>query len=527
MKEKEKNTDTKNTFYITTAIAYANAAPHMGYAYEVVLADILARYHRLRGEEVFLLTGTDEHGEKIIRSAKKAGMGPQAFVDGNVEKFTSLVEKLNISHSDFIRTSDKKKHWPGAQMLWTKLLAAGDIYKDTYKGLYCVGCEAFITEKDLIDGKCPNHNTPPETIEEENYFFRLSKYADRIRQSIERDEVEIIPMARKNEILSFLDEGLQDISISRPEGEVLWGVPVPNEPGQMMYVWFEALINYISALGYGKKDHKLFDTFWPADVHIIGKDILRFHAVIWPAMLFSAGLPLPKRIVVHGFITSEGKKMSKSLGNVIDPAAFIDKHGAEALRYYLAREVSPFEDSDFTEERFVEVYNAHLANGLGNLVSRVTTMAVKYFDGSVSRALANDVPTQKGYMLFGESEKIEGFSIPYIFSSHIRPRYDECMETFSVHHAMDMIWEAIGVLDRYIADYEPFKLIKTDKEKTENIIWGALFGIVQVAQMLAPHMPETSEKIASLVTAAEAEAGSDEPSVFKVETPKSPLFARK
>ena len=523
--KKEAMHDDK-TFYITTAIAYANAAPHMGYAYEVVCADIIARYHRLRGERVFFLTGTDEHGEKIIRSAKKAGTVPQAFVDANVEKFISLTKKLQISYSDFIRTSDKHKHWPGAQALWAKLLSSGDIYKGVYKGLYCVGCEAFITEKDLVDGKCPNHNAAPEMIEEENYFFRLSKYTDRIRRILESGELEVIPDRRKQEMLALLDEGLQDISISRPEGDVLWGVPVPNERGQMMYVWFEALINYISALGYGKKVHKNFDIFWPADVHVVGKDIVRFHAIIWPAMLLSARLPLPRRILVHGFITSGGKKMSKSLGNVIDPLAFIDKYGAEPLRYYLAREVSPFEDSDFTEERFLEVYNAHLANGLGNLVSRVTTMAKKYFGGTVTRALINDVPTRKGYMVAGRPEDVEGFSISYIITSYIRPRYEEQMNTFAIHHAMDTIWEMVSILDHYITDYEPFKLISTDKEKTENIIWSAVLGLYEIARMLAPHMPSTADAITSLITVVERD-NDEVPTAFAVTPPASPLFARK
>src|SRR3989344_2063764 len=289
----------KEKFYITTSIAYANAGPHIGFAYEGLLADIIARYRRMRGLDTFFLTGTDEHGDKILRAAKERGLAPQVFVDENVRKFEELNQALRISYDYFIRTSDKKNHWPGAQMLWQKLLASGDLYKGTYKGLYCVGCEAFITEKELVDGKCPNHGTVPETIEEENYFFRLSKYAPQIKAMIESGELKVTPEARGHEILMLLKEDVQDVSFSRPERDVLWGIPVPNDQKQMMYVWCDALSNYVSALGYGRKDDEQFEKFWPANIHLIGKDILRFHAVIWPAMLLSAGLPLPKEILVH------------------------------------------------------------------------------------------------------------------------------------------------------------------------------------------------------------------------------------
>ena len=515
----------KEKFYITSSIAYANSGPHLGYAYEILLADIIARYKRQMGVDTFFLTGTDEHGDKIIRSAQKAGIGPQVFVDGNVSKFKELDREMNISYDFFIRTSDKKNHWPGAQAFWAKLIASGDIYKGLYKGLYCVGCEAFVTEKDLIDGKCPNHDTPPEEIEEENYFFKLSKYTKQVKEKITSGELDIVPLARKNEILSLLDEGLQDISISRPEGNILWGVPVPNEKGQMMYVWFEALINYVSALGFGREDNKNFKTFWPADVHVIGKDILRFHSAIWPAMLLSAGIELPKKILVHGFITSGGKKMSKSLGNVIDPLSFIKEHDAESLRYYLSREISPFEDGDFTESRFIETYNANLANGLGNLVSRTLKMSQQYFDGEISRKTDTDVPLKREFKTVGDIDEVEGFSIPYTVSNTILPDYHNNMGSLNINMAADNIWELIGLLDGYIADYEPFKLVKEDKEKTENIIWNVLFGIYHISNMLSPFMPATSEKIKDLITVSINSSG--ELVSFKTKIPESPLFLRK
>lgn len=512
-------------FYITTSIAYANATPHMGHAYEVVLGDIIARYKRARGVKTFFLTGTDEHGDKIIRAAQKVGMGPQLFVDGNVEKFKRLFDTLSISYDSFIRTSNKDIHWPGAQELWKKLLTAGDIYKGVYKGLYCVGCEAFVTEKDLVDGNCPNHDVPPESIEEENYFFKLSKYTTKIKESIEKDEFIIMPISRKNEILSLLKEGLVDISISRPEGKIPWGVPVPDEKGQMMYVWFEALVNYISALGFGRKDNENFKIFWPADIHVIGKDILRFHSAIWPAMLLSAGMELPKNIFVHGFITSGGKKMSKSLGNVVNPEDIISSFGSEALRYYLAREISPFEDGDFTEERFLEVYNANLANGLGNLVSRTLKMSEQYFDGNVSRRKDTDVPLKKTLATISGEEDVESFSIPYTINNTIFPEYYIKMDSFDVNSAADVVWGLIGTLDGYISDYEPFKLIKEDKDKTENIIWNILYGLHNVSLMLSPFMPETADKISVLLGASVDEEGI--PISFQTKKVETPLFERK
>ena len=513
----------KDSFYLTTAIHYANAGPHIGHAYEGVLADIIARYKRGRGISTFFLSGTDEHGDKILRAAEKAGKAPQIFVNENSQKFIDLYKDIRVSNDDFIRTSDKDKHWPGAEALWNKIKEQGDIYEDTYKGLYCVGCESFITEKELVDGKCPHHDAPPEKIEEENYFFRLSLYTNKIKQLIESDEMKIIPVSRKNEILAILDKGLDDISFSRPERDVLWGIPVPNGSNQTIYVWCDALANYVSALGYGTDKDDLFKKFWPADVHIVGKDILRFHALIWPAMLLSAGLPLPKILWAHGFLTSGGKKMSKSIGNVIDPMEYIDTYGVDALRYYLAREISPFEDGDFTEEKFIEVYNANLANGLGNLVSRTLKMSEQYFGGRIKRCLSVDTPIQVKRETMLSSEVLGGYSIPYTIAQEILPEYKAKMDAYDIQKASDVVWELIGLLDKYITDYEPFKLVKTDKDKTENILWNILYGLYFVCEMVEPILPDTAEKIRKLMGAF---IDDGEPFSFQTEKLEEPLFKR-
>jgi len=511
-------------FYITTAIPYANATPHMGHAYEAVLADVIARYKRLSGFDTFFLSGTAEHGEKILRAAKLAEVGPQAFVDKNVAKLLDLYKKLNISNDDFIRNSDKERHWPGAQHLWVKMDEAGDIYKKSYNGLYCVGCERFITDKELVNGKCPDHDKIPERVEEENYFFRLSKYQDRIIEILEGDEIEITPQSRKKELLTFVKDGLDDISFSRPEGNIPWGIPVPNDSTHMMYVWCEELSNYISALGFGREEDGNFKKYWPADLHVIGKDILRFHAVVWPAMLLSAGLPLPKRILTHGMVTSDGKKMSKTIGNVVDPYEYYENFGSDPLRYYLSREISTFEDGDFTKERFLEVYNANLANGLGNLVSRTLKMSEQYFDGDVSRRQDTDVPLKKTFSTVSGNEDLLGFSIPYTIRNIIFPEYYAKMDSVEVNDAADVVWKLIGMLDGYVTDYEPFKLIKEDREKTENIVWNLLYGIHFVSLMLTPFMPDTADKINTLLGASLDDKGA--PLSFDTKKVESPLFAR-
>lgn len=516
-------------FYITTAIPYVNARPHIGFALEAIQADAIARYMRMAGRDVWFLTGADEHGSKISRAAQAAGIDIRDFVDENAGCFKKLFGVLNISNDDFIRTSDQTRHFPGAIELWKRIAKSGDLTKAAYKGLYCVGHEAFVTEKDLVDGKCADHQTPPEQLEEENYFFKLSKYTDKIKKAIESGELKIIPETRKNEILALIDSGLEDVSFSRPSKDIPWGVPVPGDPTQTMYVWCDALANYISALGFGSAVEEKFRKLWPADLHVIGKDILRFHAAIWPAMLMSAGLPLPKSILVHGFITVGGKKMSKSLGNVVDPFDVAERYGHEALRYYLLREVPANEDGDFTEEKMLAAYNANLANGLGNYVARVSKMIADYFAGVLEKpdiARLSAVPLTVSSEFFREryGSGIETFGINLFTQAEIRPQYAKAMEKFQFSGAMDQIWRLLGTLDGYIQVYEPFKLIKTNKEKTEAVLWQTAYGALEVAWLLRPFMPETSDKIFKIFSVSPGDPKEiEQVKIF----PHAPLFPRK
>ena len=462
-------------FYLTTPIFYPNANLHLGHAYTTTLSDILVRYQRALGKKTYFLTGSDENTQKISLAARAAGKSQNEFLDELIQNFKGLFSALNISYDQFIRTGDQKVHWPGAQALWKRIDEAGDLFKKKYEGLYCVGHEAFITEKDLVDGKCPEHNMVPERIQEENYFFKLSKYTGTVKEKIERGELTIIPETRRNEILSLLNEGLQDVSFSRARKEDSVGIPVPGDESQVMYVWCDALANYVTALGFGREDDVLYKEFWPADVHVIGKDILRFHAAIWPAMLLSAGLPLPKTLLVHGFITSGGKKMSKTLGNVIDPKELLDEYGTDAVRYYLARHISPFEDGDITREGFKEAYNANLANGLGNLVSRVMQMAVTHLQNPVE------------------------------MTQETQPNSDVAayIGMFELNRAMDSIWERIGHNDALIAIEKPFERIKSDevaiRDKALSIIKKLVRELYVIATELQPFMPDTSEKIKKAV----------------------------
>jgi methionyl-tRNA synthetase len=456
--------------YITTAIDYVNAPPHLGHALEKIEADVLARYYRAHGARVHFLTGSDEHGTKIARAAEAAGKSPKDFVDGLVEKFKDMRELFNLSWDDFIRTTDEARHFPGAEKLWRELVKAGDIYKKTYRGLYCVGHEAFITEKDLVDGKCSDHKKEPEVIEEENYFFRLSKYTGQIEEKIKNEELLILPEGRRNEILSLLSKGLDDISFSRPRKNLAWGIPVPDDEEQTMYVWADALSNYISAIGYGR-DEDEFKKWWPADIHVIGKDILRFHAAIWPGMLLSAGLPLPKRLYVHGFITIEGEKMSKSVGNVIDPVVLAKKYGTDPLRYYLIREIPSNGDGDFSESKFVKLYNSDLANGVGNFAARVLTLAEK------SGPLKKDALDSSVEAAIEKARKDA--------AAHI--------EDFRLHEAIAAIWTLIGFGDEYVNRHEVWK-ISDGAEKTK-VLFNLVTILDNVAALLLPFLPETAGKI--------------------------------
>ena len=367
----------KGRFYITTTTPYVNADPHIGFALEVITADVIARYHSQLGEEVVFNTGTDEHGLKIYQQAQTEKLTPQQFTDKYSQRFRELKGLLNLGLTNFIRTTEKH-HEAAAQEFWRRCDAHGDIYKKLYKIKYCVGCELEKTESELVDGKCPIHpNKILEIIEEENYFFRFSKYQDKLLNLIDSDTYKIFPQKRKNEVVSFIKSGLEDFSISRSNERAHGvGVPLPGDDNQKIYVWFDALTIYMTGVGWGY-DEKLWRRWWPADLHIIGKDIIRFHAVYWPAMLLSAGLPLPKALLVHGFISSGGRKMSKTLGNVIDPYAVIKKYGVEPLRYFLLSQIPTLDDGDFTVEAFKSVYQADLANGLGNLAARLAKLCEK------------------------------------------------------------------------------------------------------------------------------------------------------
>ena len=455
-------------FYVTTSIPYVNAKPHIGFAMELIQADVLARYHRQIGDTVLFSTGTDEHGSKIAEKALDAGISPKAYADEYANHFKELIKPLNITNDRFVRTTDKD-HEDRVQKVWYNL--ADNIYKNNYIGLYCVGCEEFVTEQHAKENNntCPVHNRPYQQIEEENYFFSLSKYTTQIKQAILSDEFKILPTSRKNEMLALLDSGLEDISISRSTSKLNWGVSVPNDDSQVMYVWFEALLNYISVLGY--PDGQDFTDFWPADVQIIGKDILRFHSAIWPGILIALGLPLPKKLYVHGFITSGGQKMSKSLGNVIDPNEVIKTYGSDALRYFCLRHISSYGDGDFNWDRLKEVYNNELANELGNAVGRVTAMISRY------------------------QQNVIGDILPPEHDIH---KYTLAIDNCRFDMALEKVWEQVRGLNQYIDAEKPWEVAKTgDEQHLQEVLSYCVSNLLQIAELLAPFMPDSSAKIAN------------------------------
>jgi len=463
-------------FYITTAIPYVNAPPHIGHTLEFVQADAIARVHRLLGDDVCLLSGGDENALKNVQAAEKAGKPIQQFIDENASLFQDIAKKLNVGFDVFQKGSDKKKHFTSSQKLWKMCEKSGDIYTKEYEGLYCLGCEAFYTQDELDqNGQCPEHpGKKPELIKETNYFFRLSKYQQKILELLQTNTVRVVPEFRKNEVLSFLSQPLHDISISRTnERAKNWGVPVPGDDSQRMYVWFDALNIYQSGIGFGSDDAS-YASWWPADVHVIGKGITRFHAVYWIAFLLSAGLSLPKTIFVHGYFTVNGQKMSKTLGNVIDPFYLIEKYKVDPIRYYFLREIPPFSDGDFSEKRFIELYNADLANGLGNLVARVAKLA--------SQA----------------DPEIQLLSIPSfkeVYDDEKYIQYKNAISQFRFDETLTFLWEHIRSLDKKLDTHAPWKL--SGREKT-TVLESIIQPLVSISVLLAPFLPATSKSILEL-----------------------------
>ena len=461
-----------NKFYITAAIPYANSKPHLGHALEFVQVDVLKRHHRSLGEEILSLSGGDENALKNVQAAEKSGRPLQEFIDENTESFRQLAIKLNGEFDVWQKGSDQDRHFPSSQKFWELCAKNNDIYKKSYRGLYCVGCEAFYALEDLNEkGECFEHaGKKLDEVKEENYFFALSKYQEKIIQIVEDGLLKIIPEFRKNEVLSFLKAGLVDISISRSNERARnWGVPVPGDPSQKIYVWMDALNIYQSGVGFGW-DEEMYQKWWPADIHVIGKGISRFHAVYWPAFLLSAGLPLPKCVLIHGYLTVDGKKISKSdPSTVIDPIPIIEKYGADAIRYYLLAKVSPFEDGDFSESKLKEVYNTDLAGGLGNLVARVV-------------ALSEKRKVRIGKLTNPEFETV---------IRETKQKTTKALEEFKFNEALSVIWQLIAFCDRYIDKTKPWE----EKEQSKQVIGDLLLVIGEVANLLALFLPETSAKI--------------------------------
>lgn len=454
-------------FYIATAIPYVNAAPHIGHGLDYTLADVLARYHRQQGDEVFYQTGVDEHGTKIAQKAESQATPPQEYVDKIVPIWQDFYKKLNITPTAFVRTTSAQ-HQKAAQLVWQKL--AKFIYKGTYEGWYCVGCESFVTPKQAAEnnGICPDHQKQYQKLSEENYYFKLSAFGEQVRQALVAGELKIVPSFRQHEILNLIKEGLQDISISRPKKHLSWGIPVPGDDTQVMYVWFDALASYISVLGYPDGDN--FKKFWPANIQVIGKDILRFHAAIWPAMLIGLDLPLPKALLVHGFVLSGSEKMSKSVGNVIDPLQIIKDYGADAFRYYFLRHVPTVEDGDFTWEKFELAYNNELGNELGNLVQRVAAMVNRYQNGVIG-----DLPQPE---------------------HDTKAFYDEIAQ-FKLDRALDAVWGMIRSLNVYLEEVRPWELAKKPEnaQHLQEVLAYVAGSLTQIADLLLPFLPNTAQII--------------------------------
>ena len=476
----------KNKYFLTTPIYYVNDKPHIGHAYTTILADVLARYHRTVGDDVFFLTGLDEHGLKVQQAADEKGISPQQHCDEMAPRFTNLWKKLHIKHDDFIRTTEKR-HERVVQDILKIVHEKGDIYFDEYTGEYCVGCERFYTEKELVDGKCPQHNKPLETITEKNYFFKMGKYQQQLIKYINDNPDFIQPKHRRNEILGFLRQPLDDLCISRPKSRLNWGIELPFDKDYVTYVWFDALINYVTAPGYNSDD-KSFKKWWPA-VHLIGKDILMTHAVYWPTMLFSAGIQQPKTIFAHGWWLSGESKMSKSLGNVVNPLDLIDKYGVDPLRYYLMREMVLGQDASFTIESFIKRYNSDLANDFGNLFSRVSTLIAKNFDNVIPEPGA----------LTDEETKVQKNAESVIMS------VNQLIEKMRINEAIEEILQFVRSINRYMEQQAPWKLVKTDKTAAGRVLYTAADALRVSAMLLRPIMPNRTEIILDTLDASGTE----------------------
>ncbi len=465
---------TKKHLYVTTAIPYVNAKPHIGNALDYLIADIWARYHRQLGKEVRFQTGTDEHGNKIAAKATENGLDPKTYVDQNYSNFKLLLEALNISSTDFIRTTDEH-HRGAVQYMWQQLQPY--IYKGSYEGWYCVGCENFVTDKEAAEnnGICPDHNQAYQRLSEENYYFKASTFSDKVREALESGKMQVVPEFRKNEFLELMKDGLKDVSFSRPRKNLSWGVTVPDDDTQVMYVWPDALSNYITVLGY--PDRPDWREYWPADLQVIGKDILRFHVGIWPAMLLALDLPLPKKLLAHGFINVGGTKMSKTLGNVVEPLEIVENYGVDAFRYYFSRHIPTMDDGDFTWEKFEAAYNGELGNDLGNLVQRVASMIKNYQAGVI-----------------GDSPQGE----------HDMDAYHDAMESLQFSTAMDEIWVTVRALNQYLEQVKPWEIAKSrdkDPEASDHlsdVLAHASGTLLQIADMLVPFLPATATSIRTL-----------------------------
>lgn len=464
-------------FYVTTPIYYPSDHLHIGHAYTTTVADSLARWHRFAGREVYFVTGSDEHGQKIQRAAVAKGVTPQAYVDEIVASFMGLWEKMNIKYDDFVRTTDPRHH-KAVQAVFQKIYDQGDIYKSTYEGWYCTPCETFWVENRLEDGNCPDCKRPVELVEEESYFFRLSKYAPHLLEYIEAHPELIQPETRRNEMVNFIKVGLEDLCVSRTTFD--WGIPVPFDDKHVVYVWFDALANYLTALGYPDND-EMMNTWWPADLHLVGKEIMRFHTIIWPIMLMALDLPLPKSVFGHGWLLFDSDKMSKSKGNVVDPLVLIEEFGVDPIRYFLMREVSFGQDGNFSRKALIERTNADLANDLGNLLNRTLSMLNRYFNGVVPEPATNATDVDQDLIDYANS---------------LGGVVDTCLKEFKLNEALIKIWQLVGKANKYVDERAPWNLAKLeDTNELRSVMYNLVETLRIVALLIKPFLPETGERM--------------------------------